>query len=350
MARTATTHKKYLEKHGIWVHFQHRDTMRTRHTHAMAALPGTIVIPKTTLPVDCTGNGTVVAPMDGNNTLGDCMEAMACHVDGFWTFGRGQSGWTESSFPLPAIESQYEEASGGDNGLDEPTLLVKCWKPGLAGVKAATYADSLNVDVTNVPLAQYLIDQFFHICMMWSVPDDFLQNFVPGGTWTNADTPDPENGHGTPLTDIQANGFYRLFTWGAWVWASPTFIASVDPACFVVFSPRQFNAAGYDAHGRHVSTQANVWVALGGNAVIAASVVAMFPPIGPSPAPVPPQPPTPSPAPPPTPEPTGVATLTGAQGAVTAAFNSSKTFIYDRQQAIAAANEGLAAYWPRPGH
>jgi hypothetical protein len=294
--RTATTQKKYLNKVGRWVHFQHRDTMRQRMPHPSARLAAAVV-PATTIPVDCTGNGTVLLPMDGNDTLGDCMEAMACHVDNIWTFGRGEAGWTESSFALSALESQYESASGGDNGLDEPTLLTKCWAPGLAGQAAATYDDSLDVDVTNVQLTQYLIDQFFHVCMMWSVPDDFLNGFSPGGVWAEADTPDPNNGHGTPLTDIggpndtvggvNISGFYRLVTWGAWVWVSPAFVASVDPACFVVFSRRQFNAAGYDAHGRHVSTQAAAWVALGGNPAKAAIVEAMFPGVGPSPSPSP---------------------------------------------------------------
>ncbi len=293
-ARTATTTKKYLSKAGHWVHFQHRDTMRKRMPHPRARLGKELAaVPPTVLPVDCTGGGMVVAPMDGNDTLGDCMEAMACHVDNFWTYGRGQPGFTESAFDLGTLESQYEAASGGDNGLDEPTLLTKCWAPGLAGHADATYDDSMDVDVTDVALTQYLIDQFFHVCMMWSVPDDFLNGFQPYGVWAKADTPDPNNGHGTPLTDIGGpndvaggvgvQGFYRLYTWGRWVWVSPEFVASVDPSCFVVFSRRQFNAAGYDSHGRHVSTQAAAWVALGGNAANAQGVVAMFPPAGPTP-------------------------------------------------------------------
>lgn len=329
MNKTATTHKKYLPKHGTWVHFVHRDAMRTRMVRPSARLAASV--PTTTLPVDCTGNGTVVAPMDLNSTLGDCMEAMACHVDGFWTFGCGKPGFTESNFALPAIQSQYEDASGGDNGLTEPLLLTKCWEPGLAGQPAATYDDSLDVDVTNIPLAQYCIDQFFHICMMWSVPDDFLNDFVAGGTWSSADTPDPANGHGTPLTDIDTLGYYRLFTWGAWVWVSPAFVASVDPECFVVFSRRQFGASGYDAHGRHVSTQAAAWVAIGGNATKAAAVVAMFPAIGPAPTPPPVV----------VPPVTGQATLATATAAITQGINAAAA-LETRAQAITAASAALA--------
>lgn len=350
---TATATKRYLDKHGRWVHFVHRDTMRTRHTHPRATLSAKTGVPTTSLPVDWTASGTLIAPMDGNDTLGDCMEAMACHVDNMWTFGRGQAGWSESSFDLGALEKQYEAASGGDNGLDEPTLLTKCWQPGLAGQAPATYDDSLDVDVTNAPLAQYLIDYFGHICMMWSVPDEFLQNFVPGGQWPNAATPDPQNGHGTPLIDVDTRGFYRLYTWGAWVWVSPAFVASVDPACFVVLSRRQFNSQGYDARGRHVSQVASVWIALGGNPDKAKALVGMFPSVGPTPPPAPTPTPSPGPGPaptPPQPAPSTVPTLQGAQGAVTAGFNGSHHFIYDRAQALKIANDALAEWWPRPGH
>jgi hypothetical protein len=350
---------KRLPKHGnIEVVFHHRDTMRARHTHPKAEMPtAEKAVPATILPVDCTGNATVSVPMDGNNFLGDCMEAMACHVDNIWTFFRGIVGYIQSLFVEAAIEAQYTAASGGDNGLDEPTLLTKCWAPGLASQTAATYDDSLDVDLTNVPLVQYCIDYFFHVCQMWSVPDAFLQNFVGGGVWASAATPDPENGHGTPLSDIAApgtvvdgidiGGFYRLFTWGSWVWAGPAFIASVDPAGWVTFSRRQFNAQGYDAHGRHVTAVAAAWVAIGGNAAKVNAVVAMFPAPAPSPAPVPTPTPTPGPTPAPPPSPVA-ATLTGAQAAVTAALQ--KQDIWDQGQAITATSAALEAYWPRPGH
>jgi|HubBroStandDraft_6_1064221.scaffolds.fasta_scaffold368480_2 hypothetical protein len=353
MSRT----EKRLPKHGgITVVFHHRDTMRARHTHSKAELPGAErAVPATILPIDCTGNATVSVPIDLNQSLGDCMEAMACHVDNIWTFFRGLVGYVQSFFALPAIQSQYEAASGGDNGLDEPTLLTKCWAPGLASQTQATYDDSLDVDLTNPTLVQYCIDQFFHVCMMWSVPDAFLQNFVGGGVWAVAATPDPANGHGTPLSDIAApgtivsgtdiGGFYRLFTWGSWVWVSPAFIASVDPAGWVTFSRRQFNAQGYDAHGRHVTTQAAAWVALGGNAEIAAKVAAMFP--APSPAPAPPAP-SPPPAPAPVPPSPVAATLTGAIAAATAALEAEA--VWDQGEAVTAVTNALTAYWPRPGH
>lgn len=351
---------KRLPKHGDReVVLHHRDTMRARHTHPRAELPGAErAVPATVLPVDCTGNASVSVPMDGNDRLGDCMAAMAAHVDNIWTCFRGLAGYVQSVFVLALLESQYEAASGGDNGLDEPTLLTKVWGPGIATQAAATYDDSLDVDLTNPALVQYCIDFFFHVCQMWSVPDAFLNNFSGGGVWATAQTPDPQNGHGTPLSDIAApgtvvdgvdiGGFYRLFTWGSWVWVGPKFIASVDPAGWVTFSRRQFNPQGYDAHGRHVTTVAAAWVAIGGNAAKANAVAAMFPVPAPGPSPVPP-PPTPGPAPAPTPPSPVAATLTGAQAAVRAAFQAGLE-VLDQGQAITVANDALATYWPRPGH
>jgi hypothetical protein len=136
--------------------------------------------------------------------------------------------------------------------------------------------------------------------MAWSVPDLFLQEFQSGLSFLSPMTPDPANGHYTPLSDVDASGNYRLWTWGGWCWVSQSFVDAVQPVFFVVFSPRQFNlATGLDSHGRHISTQAAKWAVIGGQTV-PASVISAFPPlVGPTPPPVPvPVPPVPVPVPP----------------------------------------------------
>ncbi len=308
MNKTATCKKVWLPKHRMWVHFQHRDTMRKRLVREGAA-EAIGAIPAVTLPVDGTGDAGVSCPMDGNDTHGDCMEAMACHTDNIWTYGQGKPGWTESVFNQQGIINQYEAASGGDNGLDEPKLLTQCWKPGLAGQPLATYVDTADIDFTNDALLQYCQDNFYAVQMMWSVPDKFLQGFSTGTVWPNAGIPDDNNGHGTPLADvggpqtivnnINCNGFYRLWTWGGWAWVSPAFIKSVEPAGWVTFSKRQFNALGYDSKGRHITKQAMAWTTATGR-TIPAAVINSFP--GPGPTPVPPIPPVP-PVPPTPPAP-----------------------------------------------
>lgn len=265
--------------------FHHRSTMK-RLARNRATLPAGV--PPTVLPVDCTGNASVSCPLDKNDSLGICGYAMCDHVDGIRTFGQGKPGFTELVANVDALVSQYEAASGGDNGSDEPMLVGPggSWMVGIAGDPTAVVVDHLDVDITDVPLRNYVLDQFYCICMAWSVPDDVLKNFAPGCSFLDADTPDPENGHFTADADVDANGNVRVWTWGSWFLAGTPFIASVQPECFVTFSALQFNRAdGYDSHGRHVSDQAAAWVSLGGNPSLVAPVVAAFPAKGTPPAP-----------------------------------------------------------------
>ena len=291
--KTSNTHKRWLPKHGQWVHFVPRSAMARKHPMAKASLPKEeAAVPATTLPVDCTGNATVSCPMLSNDSVGDCGPVMMAHVAQIRSFGQGKAGFTEIVINQAALVSQYEQVSGGDNGTDEDMLvgssgIATAAGGGLAGDKTNVVVDHLDVDITDAPLTQYCIDQFYHVNMAWSVPDDFIQNFTQGAVFANAGIPDDNNGHFTPTSDVAGptdvvdgvnlNGFYRLWTWGTWCWVSPAFVASVEPQSFVTFSALQFNAQGYDSHGRHVCEQAAKWVAIGGNAAAVAAVVSQFP-------------------------------------------------------------------------
>jgi hypothetical protein len=346
MNKTATAIKKWLPKHGQWVHFTHRSTMARKRPMAKASLPK--AVPATTLPVDNTGNASVACPMLGNDQYGDCGPVMMAHMSEIRTYGQGKPGFTEITVNQAALVAQYEKVSGGDNGTDEDMLvgstgIATTAGGGIAGDPTDIVTDHLDVDITDVPLAQYCNDQFYGVHMAWSVPDAFLQGFAQGTVWPSAMTPDPNNGHFTPLSDvagestvdaININGFMRLWTWGAWCWVSPTMVASVEPQCFVTFSPLQFSkATGYDSHGRHVSTQAKAWIALGGNAALVDAVVAQFPATGPAP----------SPPPPPV---VGDATLASAQAAVAAGILAGAP-LQAAPDAVSAAQAALAGLtWP----
>jgi hypothetical protein len=332
MTVASSSHRVWLPKRGHFVHFHHRRTMRRRAPQHLRRFHFPLRyyehvpfgVPATTLPVDSTGNATVSCPMDGNDTYGDCGEAMAAHGDNIWTYGQGQPGFTESSFTTAALVAQYEKVSGGDNGLDESEVVNDIWSVGIAGNPQAVIVDSLDIDITNVPLVQFAIDQFYLACMGWDVPDAFIQEFNTGTVWPDAMTPDPANGHYVPLADIAGpatvqsgysgslSGFYRLWTWGTWCWVSPAFVASVEPGqCFIAFSPRQFNpATGYDSKGRHITAQAALWQSCGGNPIPAAVINAFPPPTGPTPTPTPVPTPTPTPIPTPTPVPVPTPTPT----------------------------------------
>ena len=349
MKKTASTHKKWLEKHGHWVHFTHRDQMARKAPMAKAVLPK--AVPATTLPVDNTGNAAVSCPMDNNNVLGICGPAMMAHMTNIRTFGQGKTDFAELVVNLAALTSQYEAKSGGDNGTDEDMLvgatgIATAAGGGLAGDPTDIVVDHLDVDVTDVALTQYCHDQFYGVHVAWSVPSAFLSGFAQGTVWTAAGVPDPNNGHYTPLSDVAApgtvvdgvdiGGFYRLWTWGSWCWVSPAFIASVQPQSFATFSPLQFNKAhGYDSHGRHVSDVAAAWVALGGNASLVAAVVAQFPPkVAPVVTP-----------PVPTPSATAKATYAEAVAWMTSGIQSGDP-LQDQAQAVANASAGMAKAWP----
>lgn len=316
MNKTATTRKVWLPAHGQWVHFHHRDTM-TRAVRNKASFPK--AVPVTTLPVDCTGNATVSCPMLGNDQYGDCGPVMCAHVDQIRQFGQGKPGFGQVTVNQAALVAQYERVSGGDNGTDEPMLVGPSgiWMTGLAGDPSAVVVDHLDVDITDIALTRYCHDQFYHVNMAWSVPDDFINGFATGTSWLSAMTPNPNNGHFTPLSDVDASGDQRVWTWGTWALLGQAFIESVQPQCFVTFSPLQFSkSTGYDSHGRHVSEQAAKWVAIGGNASLVAAVVALFPPIA---------------APPPIPAPTqGVLTapqVTSVQAAISAVVDPCDALI-----------------------
>jgi hypothetical protein len=311
---------KTLGKTGRKVGFVHRDMMRNPHPlRRLNAGRNSVVVPTTTLPVDSDNNGAMpLGPTEGNVGgpgmvgLGDCGEAMVGRADNVLTYGQGHIGFTESIFTTNALTSQYLKVSGGDNGLDEDEVTKQIWSVGIGGNSQAIAVSYLDFDCTNVPLTQYLVDQFYGFCMGWSVPDKFIQQWEPGSVWMNAAKPDDRNGHFTWLCSVMTGsesgqsvqGAYRQYTWDGFSYAGPDFIASVKPQSFVAFSPRQFSlSTGLDSKGRHITTQAAVWAAIGG-APIPTNVIELFPAIDSPPVPVTPTP-TPSPVTP-TPTPTSV--------------------------------------------
>lgn len=335
--KTATVRKVWLETHQQWAHFQHRDTMR-RMARPRATLPP--AFPVTPLPIDVTGNATASCPLDDNDTLGICGPAMCDHLNGIRSYGQGKAGFVEVHADLTKLVDQYEQVSGGDNGTDEAMLVGPggIWTAdggGLAGDPDAVVVDHLDIDITDAQLAQFCTDNFYGLCMAWSVPDDFLRLFSQGTVWDNADTPDPNNGHFTAMADYDAAGRIRCWTWGSWCWMGPAFVASVQPACFVTFSALQFRGSdGYDSKGRHVGDVAANWLAIGGNPSLVAPVVSRFPPKVRPPAP-------------PAPTPTGAPTLVEAQAAVAASIGAGEE-LQRKEDAIAAANAGLAVLYGAP--
>lgn len=313
-----SSHHVLSSHDGREVHFHHRDELRRKLVDSsgnpiarrIARLPAEHVAP-TALPTDCTGDAGFQEDVAGNSTYGDCGAAMADHSDTILTYGQGKPGFgPQLVAPDGPLVAQYLQIAGGDNGLTEENITGPggLWRVGVAGNTSAVIADAMDISPTDVQLRRYATDQFFVVCMGWSVPDAFINGFKTGASFLSPGIANPNNGHWTPLSDLDASGSTRIFTWGGWAWASDSFLASVDPDYFVVFSHLQFNSQGYDSHGRHVSEQAAKWKLLGGNGPAVDAVTAMFPPAQPTtpppPASAPPAPPAPASTPPAPPAPT----------------------------------------------
>jgi hypothetical protein len=315
--------EKTLGKTGRNVRFIHRNFMQNPCPLRKLGMGfSSISIPVTALPVDSDNNGSVtLGPTEGNVSepgqigYGDCGEAMCARGDNILTYGQGHTGFTESTFTTSSLTSQYLKVSGGDNGLSEDDVTTGIWSVGIAGNPQAVAVAYLNFDCTDVPLTQYLTDQFYIWCLGWSVPNKFIQEWTPGSVWMSAGIPDDSNGHFTVMASVltgtmssqSVQGATRQYTWDNFSYAGPDFIASVNPQAFVAFSPRQFNmATGLDSKGRHITAQAAAWSAIGGAPIPLATINA-FPPLG-SPTPITPTPVNPTPISV-TPTPTPISTI-----------------------------------------
>jgi hypothetical protein len=276
-----------LAKHGsLRVKFCERAAMRKGHPARSLKASGLKSLPPVALPIDWTKGDTLPMPMDGNDTYGICMEAAADHADRTMTGNVG----VESSIPEADLLKQYLALSGGDNGLDEGTL-VKGWEAGLGGNTQASILDALDIDPNDAPLMQSAVDLFGGVLFMLSVCDPWYANFTTGYVWDAGPgiTADPANGHGIWLNGVDASGKYKLQTWGAHGWITAAGVKVCDPSAFVVFSARWFDpVTGIAPNGYSYDQLATLWVSAGGKVLPPWAPPA--PPPGPGPVPPPPVP------------------------------------------------------------
>jgi len=309
------THRRYVPGLGHEVVFQDRKNMRRgRPVRQFAPLS----LPTPTLPIDWAK--TLTFPMDANDQYGDCMYAAACHMDNTWT---GMNG-AESTFDVQSIVRNYEQLSGGDNGLDEGTLL-QGWKKGLCDNPQVTYVDALDIDTTDVSLVQAAMYLFGGIFFMFDVPDEWINNMGTGVVWDAPAQADQNNGHGVIWNGCDEKGKYKLQTWGTYVWITPAGVKQCDPSGFIVFSLRWFNSHGVAPNGFTYDQLASYWTQSGGKQL----------------------PPSPFGPPPPPPI---IVTLDQAKTWAAQGINGSSLVSLTKAEAITAADAGLTANWPGLAH
>ena len=268
---TATCKRVYLPRLRHFAHFHDRHAMKRGHPKRTFKVPAGWPMPP--LPIDFAKS--LVFPMYGNDRLGDCMYAAAAHGDNTFTGNNS----AESKFDEATLERYYERLSGGDNGLDEGTL-IDGWKDGIAGVRAACIVDALDIETTDPATMRAAIYLFGGVLFMLDVPDAWC-NTGDGETWDVPAHADRNNGHGTWINGVDAAGNYHLLTWGGYRELTPAGLQACDPSGFVVFSLRWFNAQGYAPNGLHYNQLAAMWTAAGGKPLPASP----FP--APTPTPVP---------------------------------------------------------------
>ena len=286
MSKQNPMKKVFIPSLRKWAKFHNRHQMRRGHpTHRLRAS-----FPAATLPIDWTKGGTLSYPMDDNDTLGDCMVAAALHADNTFTGNVG----TESTFSDAVTKAWYLALSGGDNGLDEGTLLTG-WTKGLDGVADANILDHVDIDPTDAVGMQASMKSQFGVLFMLAVPDAWVNNFITGGLW-DAGTgikADENNGHGVWLSGCDAAARWKVQTWGTYCWMTQAGVSICDPSAFVVFSLRMFNAQGIAADGQTYDQKAAIWKAATGRSLPPNPFVP-----GPTPTPTPGPTPTPTPTPP----------------------------------------------------
>jgi hypothetical protein len=233
-------------------------------------------------------------PVFGNDQYGDCYYAAVCHAAQTFT-GNASS---ECTFDVNTITQRYLQIAGGDNGLDDGTIMPE-WKSGIVGPNGPRkILDEMTVDPNDDASTALAMWAFCGLIYTCSLLDSWLSNPQPGQTWDANGRPDPNAGHAILLTAKNSKGGYDLQTWGFKppINLTPAGLKAADPELIVAFSLDMFDRNGYAPCGQSYDQLAALWVQCGGKALPPSP----FPPTPVPPTPVPPTPvpPGPTPAPP----------------------------------------------------
>lgn len=227
-------------------------------------------------------------PMLLNDQLGCCFYSAICHQDQTFTGGYGP----QSNFDLKVFRQRYLALSGGDNGLADQDVQGEWSKRYLADVTAAKAFDFFYIDVNNPSVLAAAIYEMGGVQFTFVVAPDWINNSDTGAVWDVGGFSRNNNGHAVHLVGVDSRGYFKLITWGTYVWITPAAVKVCSADSFVVASTRWFDEKGYCATGKHITAVSKVIQDAGGKA-FPASVINSFPPIGPPVPPVPPVPPTP---------------------------------------------------------
>jgi hypothetical protein len=184
------------------------------------------------------GDPSVLFPMDGNDTLGDCTIAALAHLATMAYAFVGQK-------VIPAqsdVEALYFQLTGGqDTGLDMLTVLNYIRQNEWLGNKPILGFAELNLQ--NKYLIRQAINLFGFTYTGFVVQANCVEEFNAGGPWVKQ--PLTEDGHCVVFADYDTTtGWIKPLTWGnvttaTWPWEQEC----VDEA--YVLLPQEAATPGY---------------------------------------------------------------------------------------------------------
>jgi hypothetical protein len=191
-------------------------------------------------------------PIDGNDTLGDCVACGVAHLIAAWD--------TETHEPDPVpnqsqVEAEYFALTGGqDTGLDEHTVLQTWHTQGLFRRKIAGYAP---VEPTDLIGLHQAIAFYGGAMLGIQCPASAQEQFQAGEPWTYVPGSPVEGGH-----CIVALGYTQTSllcaTWGGIAEVTAGFWAHFGDEAWAVL-PKQIVEARKDSYGIDlVSLQADL--------------------------------------------------------------------------------------------
>jgi hypothetical protein len=169
---------------------------------------------------------TVLFPMDGNDTLGDCTIAALAHAE---TVFHGLIGKKD-------IMAKSAATGGVDSGLNELDVLNYWQSTGADGDKLAAF---VTMDPKNHAHVQTAIQLFGGVYLGFQVQQNAIQEFDARQPWTPG--PLTNDGHAVYAVSYNATG-PTVLTWGntqaaTWAWWDEC----VDEA-YAVLPPEAMNA------------------------------------------------------------------------------------------------------------
>ena len=155
---------------------------------------------------------TVLFPMDGNDSLGDCSFASACHASTTWN---GMVG--VKHIPTDCDKEYLAFTGGQDNGCALLDVLNHWHNVGIAGSKILGFAE---IDSKNHDHVKLAIKEFGLVYSGFQVPDNCMDQFNAGQAWTGGTL--LNEGHAVSEPEYDENGLTN-FTWGTtqkgtWGW------------------------------------------------------------------------------------------------------------------------------------